>query len=59
MSKTSTDVKRRYNERVYTKITVQIPNDLAERFKAKCERDNVPQRQVLMELIAQFLEEKR
>jgi predicted DNA binding CopG/RHH family protein len=58
MSRTSTESKRKYNERVYTKITVQIPNELAERFKAKCEADGTPQRQVLMELITRFLSEK-
>lgn len=55
MSSTSTDVKRRYNEKAYTRIHLQVPKELGEKFKAKCERENVPQRQVLIEAIEQFL----
>lgn len=56
MSSTSTDVKRRYNEKAYTRIHLQVPKELGEKFKAKCERENVPQRQVLIEAIEHFLE---
>jgi hypothetical protein len=55
MSNTSTDVKRRYNEKAYVRIHLQVPKDIGEKFKAKCERENVPQRQVLIEAIEQFL----
>jgi len=54
---TSTEVKRRYNEKVYKKITMQLPNDIVDQFKAKCEAMDVPQRQVLLEMITAFIEE--
>lgn len=54
---TSTDVKRRYNEKVYKKITLQLPIDTVDRFKEKCEAMGVPQRQVFLEMITAFLEE--
>lgn len=54
---TSTDVKRRYNEKVYKKITLQLPIDTVDKFKAKCEAMGVPQRQVFLEMITAFIEE--
>lgn len=54
---TSTDVKRRYNERVYKQINTQIPIDLADKFKEKCEALGIPQRQALLEMITAFIEE--
>lgn len=54
---TSTDVKRRYNEKVYKQINTQLPIDLADKFKEKCEAMGVPQRQVLLEMITAFIEE--
>lgn len=53
---TSTDVKRRYNEKVYKQLNTQLPIDLADKFKEKCETMGVPQRQVLLELITSFIE---
>ena len=54
---TSTDVKRRYNEKVYKQINTQIPVELADKFKEKCEAMGIPQRQVLLEMITAFIEE--
>lgn len=54
---TSTDVKRRYNEKVYKKITLQLPIETVDKFKEKCEEMGVPQRQVFLEMITAFLEE--
>lgn len=59
MSKTSTEVKNRYNDKVYTAITVRIPKDLAAAFKEKCEATGIPQRQVIIEAIEKFLEDKK
>ena len=55
---TSTDVKRRYNEKVYKQLSLQLPIETVERFKAKCEAMGVPQRQVLLDMITEFIEEK-
>ena len=54
---TSTEVKRRYNERVYRQINTQLPIEVAEKFKEKCEALGMPQRQVLLEMITEFIEE--
>lgn len=52
---TSTEVKRRYNESVYTRIYLQVPKETGDAFKAKCEKLGIPQRQVLIEAIEYFL----
>lgn len=57
MSYTSTEVKRRYNEKVYKTITTSIPKELAQKFKEKCNATGIPQRQVLIEAIEKFLGE--
>lgn len=54
---TSTEVKRRYNEKVYRQINTQLPIEVAEKFKEKCEALGIPQRQVLLEMITEFIEE--
>ena len=54
---TSTEVKRRYNEKVYKQINTQLPIELADKFKEKCEAMGIPQRQVLLEMITAFVEE--
>ena len=57
MSYTSTDVKRRYNEKTYKRIYVQFPIDMVDKFKDKCERLGVSQASVIREAIEKFLEE--
>ncbi len=52
---TSTEVKRRYNEKVYTRIYLQVPKETGDAFKAKCEKDGVSQRAVLIEAIEIFI----
>ena len=56
MGHTSTEVKRRYNERVYKQLNVQIPADMYDRFKAICEASGIKQRQAVMMLIAEFID---
>jgi hypothetical protein len=55
---TSTDVKRRYNEKVYKRIYLQLPNELVTAFKNKCIKLNVSQASVLKEAIEKFLEDE-
>ena len=52
---TSTEVKRRYNERVYTRIYLQVPKELGDAFKDTCDRLGISQRQVLIEAIEYFM----
>ena len=52
---TSTDVKRRYNERVYSRIYIQLPKELVDPFKAKCQKEGISQASVIADAIAEFL----
>ena len=54
-TKTSTEVKSRYNQKTYDIISVRIPKELAEEFKAKCLADDIPQAQVIKQAISEFL----
>ena len=56
-TKTSTEVKRRYNEKTYTLISVSVPKDTAAAFKAKCAATGIPQAQVVKRAIEEFLRE--
>lgn len=52
---TSTEVKRRYNEKTYTRLVADVPKETAERFKEKCQATGTSQRQVFLEAIEKFL----
>lgn len=54
---TSTDVKRRYNEKMYDRIGLSVPKELAAAFKAKCAAEGVSQAQVLKRAIEAYLAE--
>ena len=57
MGKTSSEVKERYNNKVYDKITVRLPKELVAAFKAKCTEDNVSQAQIVKEAIEKYITE--
>ena len=54
---TSTEAKRRYNEKTYTLISTSVPKDKAAAFKKKCAEMGIPQAQIIKRAIDQFLEE--
>lgn len=54
-TKTSTEVKSRYNKKVYDNIAVRIPKEIAEAFKKKCAAEGVPQAQIIKKAIENFL----
>lgn len=54
-TKTSTEVKARYNKKVYDVISIRVPKDMAEKFKEKCLSEGTPQAQVIKQAIEQFL----
>lgn len=56
-TKTSTAVKRRYNEKTYTIISAGVPKEMAARFKEKCATEGIPQAQVIKRAITEFLGE--
>lgn len=56
-TKTSTEVKRRYNEKVYSRVIVSLPKDLVAKFKEKCVQTGISQASVVREAIERFLKE--
>ncbi len=52
---TSTEVKRRYNSKVYKTVIAQLPNDLVDAFKAKCAAEGVSQASVIKQAIENYL----
>lgn len=52
---TSTEVKRRYNEKTYTLISASIPKETAAAFKEKCAAEGIPQAQIIKRAIEEFL----
>lgn len=55
-TKTSTEVKARYNQKTYDIISVRVPKEMAQAFKAKCATDGVPQAQIIKKAIEDFLQ---
>lgn len=56
-TKTSTAVKRRYNNKAYSVAQAWLPKDLVADFKAKCADMGVSQASVIKEAIEKFLAE--
>ncbi len=54
-TKTSTEVKSRYNRKTYDVISVRVTKDMAEAFKQKCTSEGVPQAQIIKKAIEDFL----
>ena len=54
-TKTSTEVKARYNQKTYDIVSVRVPKEMAQAFKEKCAADGVPQAQVIKQAIEEFL----
>lgn len=56
-SKTSTASKRKYNNKVYAKIQVELPRELVECFKLKCKETGTSQASIIKKAIENFLNE--
>lgn len=56
-TKTSTAVKRRYNERVYDRISASVPKELAAAFREKCAAEGISQAQIIKKAIEDYLSE--
>lgn len=52
---TSSEVKRRYNQKAYGAVTAYVPKELATAFKEKCAAEGIPQAQVIKKAIEEFL----
>ena len=54
---TSSEIKRRYNQKTYGAVSVQLPKDLVAHFKEKCKADGISQAQIVKKAIEEFLGE--
>ena len=54
-TKTSTEVKARYNKKTYTAITAYVSKEVAQAFKEKCAAEGIPQAQIIKKAIEEFL----
>ncbi|MBP3392487.1 MAG: CopG family transcriptional regulator [Clostridia bacterium] len=52
---TSTAVKMRYNNKVYSTISVRLHKDLVADFKNKCETEGVSQAEIVRKAVEAFL----
>ena len=55
---TSSAVKQRYNNKVYSVVSAKLPKDLVARFKEKCKAEGISQAQVVKKAIEAFLAEE-
>lgn len=53
---TSTEVKRRYNEKVYSQISFSAPKELVEEFRRICRSIGISQASVFKKFITEFVE---
>lgn len=52
---TSSEVKRRYNSKVYSAVTAQVPKELAAAFREKCKAEGVSMAAVLKKAMEDFI----
>lgn len=57
-TKTSTAVKQRYNNKVYSRVQASLPKDTVAAFRAKCAERGVSQAGVILAGIERFLSEE-
>lgn len=55
-TKTSSAVKRKYNNKVYSAIRVELPKDLVAEFKERCKTNGVSQASVIRAAIEKYIE---
>ena len=56
---TSTEVKRRYNQKVYSQISFSVPKELVEEFREICRNTGISQASVFKKFISDFVEKYR
>ena len=56
--RTSSEVKRRYNDKTYDRIVISVKKETAAAYKAKCENLGISYSQPLHEAIKKFIEEQ-
>ena len=58
MGETSWQVKKRYNQKVYKRISADLPKDLVDDFKELCKVKDISQAQVIKELIEDWMKKE-
>ena len=58
-TRTSTEVKRRYNNKVYLPIHAELPKDLVIKFRSECEKLGISQAKFLKYLIENYFKEEQ
>lgn len=58
-AKTSSEVKRRYNNKVYSTVRAELPKELVEEFKELCKEKGVSQASIIKSAIEKFIEENK
>ncbi len=56
---TSSEIKHRYNNKVYATVRAELPKDLVNEFKEICKEKNISQASVLKSSIEKFIEENK
>lgn len=54
-TKTSTEVKTRYNKKTYDVISVRIQKEVVAAFKEKCAAEGISQAQIVKKAVEDFL----
>ncbi len=54
---TSSEVKNRYKQKVYTRLVLEVKKEKAEVYKAKCIKKGIPFSKPLQDAIDSFIEE--
>lgn len=58
MSTSQTRAKRKYNNANYSRIVVDLPQDLVLKFKTKCKEEGVSQASVLRNAIENYIKKE-
>lgn len=56
---TSSAVKRKYNNKVYSTVQVQLPKELVAEFKELCKVKGVSQASIIREALGKFIVENK
>ena len=56
--RTSSAVKRKYNAKVYSAVTAQVPKGLAAAFREKCKAEGISMAAVLKKAMEDFIAEE-
>lgn len=56
---TSSAVKRKYNSKVYARVSVELPKELVAEFKALCKANGESQASIVKKAIEQYIAERK